>query len=47
MGEVSPGDISVEVFEQRQAGTERRGGDPLLLGERVQLDLAKEQPGVL
>ena len=45
--EVPARDVGVEVVEQRQTRSQRRRGDPVLLGERVEPDLAQEQLGVL
>ena len=36
--EVPPGDVRVEVLEQRQTGPQRRRGDAVLLGEGVEPD---------
>ena len=45
--EVAPGDVRVEVVEQRSARARGSRGNPVLLGEGVEPDLAQEQLGVL
>ena len=47
MREVPARYVGVEVLEQRQPGSQRRGYDPVLLREGLEPYLPQEQPGVL